>query len=251
MKIEFTDKVAVVTGAAGGFGSATARTLAGAGATVVVSDIALEKAEAVAAELPGAIAVQTDVTSPEAITELFEVVADRFGGLDILVNNAGAPTPKTDLVDMTLADIDWLIAINYRSTVLASQAALPLMQGRDGANIVNVASISARRPRPGGTVYNSAKAGVESFTRALASEVAPYVRVNAVSPVIAETGFIRSIYGHDDLREADRQRLVSGIPLQRTATTQDVANTIAFLASDLASFHTGVCMQVDGGRSIS
>lgn len=251
MRIDFTDKVVVVTGGAGGFGSSTARTFAQAGATVVVSDIALEKAETVAADLPAAIAVRTDVTSPESITELFEIVDERCGGIDVLVNNAGAPTPKTDLVDMTLADIDWLIDINYRSTVLASQAALPLMAGRENANIVNVASISARRPRPGGTVYNSAKAGVESFTRALAAEVAPHVRVNAVSPVIAETGFVRSIYGRDDLTEGDRARLVQGIPLARTAQPQDVANTIAFLASDLASFHTGVCLQVDGGRSIS
>lgn len=251
MHISFKDKIVVVTGGAGGFGSATATTFARAGAQVVVSDIDLEKAQAVAAELPGATAVRTDVTSPESITDLFERVSDQFGGLDVLVNNAGAPTPKTDLVDMTLRDIDWLIHINYRSTVLASQAALPLMAGREGANIVNVASISARRPRPGGTVYNSAKAGVESFTKALAAEVAPDVRVNSVSPVIAETGFVRSIYGRDQLAEADRQRLVAGIPLHRTVTTQEVANSIAFLASDLASFHTGVNLQVDGGRSIS
>jgi 3-oxoacyl-[acyl-carrier protein] reductase len=251
MRIDFTEKIVVVTGGAGGFGSATARSFAEAGARVVVSDIALEKAQAVAAELPGAIAVRTDVTSPESIIELFATVRDEFGGLDILINNAGAPTPMTRLVDMTLRDIDWLININYRSTVLASQAALPLMEGRAGANIVNVASISARRPRPGGTVYNSAKAGVESFTLALAAEVAPLVRVNAVSPVIAETGFVRSIYGYDDLKDSDRQRLVSGIPLGRTATAQDVANSILFLASEAGGFHTGVCLQVDGGRSIS
>lgn len=251
MQISFTEKVVVVTGGAGGFGSATAATFARAGAQVVVSDINLERAESVAADLPGAIAVRTDVTSPEDITALFEKVGDEFGGLDVLVNNAGAPTPKTNLVDMTLSDIDWLIHINYRSTVLASQAGLPLMAGREGANIVNVASISARRPRPGGTIYNSAKAGVESFTKALAAEVAPLVRVNSVSPVIAETGFVRSIYGHDQLDDSDRKRLVAGIPMQRTVTTQEVANSIAFLASDLASFHTGVNLQVDGGRSIS
>ncbi|MBF0672496.1 MAG: SDR family oxidoreductase [Salinibacterium sp.] len=251
MRIDFTGKIVVVTGGAGGFGSATARTFAGAGARVVVSDINLEKAQAVASELEGAIAVRTDVTSPESITELFETVRTEFGGLDILVNNAGAPTPKRDLVDTSLDDINWLININYRSTVLASQAALPLMKGREGANIVNVASISARRPRPGGTVYNSTKAGVESFTLALAAEVAPEVRVNSVSPVISETGFLTSIYGHNELSDADRQRLVTGIPLGRTADTQDVANTIAFLASDLASFHTGVNLQVDGGRSIN
>lgn len=251
MRIDFTGKIVVVTGGAGGFGSATARTFAEAGARVVVSDINLEKAQAVASELDGAIAVRTDVTSPESITELFETVHAEFGGLDILVNNAGAPTPKTDLVDMTLRDIDWLININYRSTVLASQAALPLMEGREGANIVNVASISARRPRPGGTVYNSAKAGVESFTMALAAEVAPAIRVNAVSPVISETGFINSIYGQSEISDNDRQRLVSGIPLGRTASTQDIANSIAFLASDLGNFHTGVCLQVDGGRSIN
>jgi 3-oxoacyl-[acyl-carrier protein] reductase len=251
MKIDFTDKVVVVTGGAGGFGSATARTFAGAGARVVVSDIALDKAQAVAEELPGAIAARTDVTDPESITALFETVREQFGGLDVLVNNAGAPTPKRDLVDTSLDDIDWLININYRSTVLASKAALPLMRGRDGANIVNVASISARRPRPGGTVYNSAKAGVESFTLALAAEVAPEVRVNAVSPVISETGFLVSIYGRNELSDADRNRLVNGIPLGRTAAPQDVANSIAFLASDLGNFHTGVCLQVDGGRSIN
>ena len=251
MDIRFDDKIVVVTGAAGGFGSATARTFAEAGAHVVVSDINLDGARAVAGTLPSAEAARLDVTSPESIQEFFEGIGRRHGGLDVLVNNAGGPTPKANLEDTPLEHIDWLIHLNYRSAVLASRAALPLLRGRDGASIVNVGSISGRRPRTGGTVYNSAKAGVEAFTRALAAEVAPQVRVNAVSPAIAETGFVKSIYGTADLAPQDRERLVAGIPMARTAETSDVANAIAYLASEPASFLTGVCLEVDGGRSIS
>lgn len=249
MEIQFADKVVMVTGGAGGFGSATARTFAEAGARVVVSDVDEARAEALAKELPGAIGLRTDVTDPASIEDTLAQVDERFGGLDVLVNNAGGPTPKINLVDLTLEQIDWLIHLNYRSTVLVSRAALPLMAGRADANIVNVASVSAHFPRPGGTVYNSAKAGVESFSWALAAEVAPQIRVNSVSPSIAETGFVRSIYGRDHLTDADRDRLVAGIPLKRTADAQDVANAIVFLASDLGSFLTGVSLPVDGGRS--
>lgn len=251
VEIQFKNKVVVVTGGAGGFGSATARSFAAAGAHVVVTDINVDGAKKVADELPSAEAAQLDVTSPESIGSFFADLAASHGGLDVLVNNAGAPRPKMSLEETSLEDIDWLIHLNYRSAILASKAALPLLRQRTGSSIVNVGSISGRRPRGGGTIYNSAKAGVEAFTKALAAEVAPLIRVNAVSPVIAETGFVQSIYGRDSLTGADRARLVTGIPMGRTAVPQDIANAILYLASEPSNFLTGVCLQVDGGRSIS
>lgn len=251
MEISFADKVVVITGAAGGFGSATARAFGAAGAHVVVSDINIEAAQKVADALPSAIAVQTDVTDPAAIEELIRTAVDKFGGLDVLVNNAGAPNRAGDLEDLDNDVLNWLTDINYKSTVLASKYALPHLKKREGASIINVASISAKRPRAGHAVYCSTKAGVEAFTRALAVEVAPTVRVNSVSPVVSETGFINSAFGQDKLTAEQRASMVAGIPMGRTADVTDVSKAIMYLASDLASFQTGTCLDVDGGRSIS
>lgn len=249
--LDFTDRTVLVTGGAGGFGGATARTFAEHGARVVIADLDLDAANALAATLPNAIAVQTDVTDPDALHAAVAAAVEHGGGLDVLVNNAGAPNRGGPLEEVSLEVLDWLYQINLRSTVIASQAALPHLRRSEHAAIVNVASISAKRPRPGHAVYCALKAGVETFTRALAVEVAPRVRVNAVSPVIAETGFVANAFGAAKLTDEQRSMMVSGIPMGRTAVPQDVANAVLYLASDLASFETGVCLDVDGGRSIS
>lgn len=250
MNITFAGKTVVVTGAAGGFGAATAKAFGAAGANVVVSDINLEGAQAVAAEIGTAIAVRTDVTEPAQLEALMEAAADAFGGIDVLVNNAGAPSLAGPLADMDVDKVRWLTAINYESTVFASKYAIPYLNQRPGASIINVASVSARRPRPGHAVYCSTKAGVETFTRALATELAPAVRVNAVNPVISETGFVKNAMGTDKLADDVREAMVAGIPMGRTAQPEDIAHNIMYLASDIAGFLTGVVLDVDGGRSI-
>ncbi|MFF5989479.1 SDR family NAD(P)-dependent oxidoreductase [Prauserella flavalba] len=251
MEISFADRTVIVTGGAGGFGAATATAFAEAGAHVVVSDIDAERAEKVASGLPSAIAVHTDVTDAQAVRELMDRTVSEYGRLDVLVNNAGMPHPLTAVVDMAPADVDQQMAINFRSVVLGCKYALPKLREQPGSSVVNVASISARRPRPGSTVYCATKAAVESFTRGFAAEVAPQVRVNAVSPVISETGFVKSAFGVDELPDDTRKSMIDGIPMGRTTSVDDVANAILYLASSKAAFLTGVCLDVDGGRSIS
>lgn len=248
--LRFDGRTVLVTGGAGGFGSATCRSFGERGAHVVVADLNLEKAQEVAASIPSALAIAMDVTDPESIQAGIQTAVDTFGSLDVLVNNAGAPNRSGPLEDTSVQDMDWLFQINYRSTVIATQAALPHLRASEIGNVVNVASISAKRPRPGHAVYCSLKAGVEALTRATAVELAPQIRVNSVSPVIAETGFVKNAMGSDTIPDDVRTTMVAGIPMGRTAETQDVANAILYLASDLASFQTGVCLDVDGGRSI-
>ena len=250
MQLSFSNKVVVVTGAAGGFGSATARTFADTGAHVVVSDIDSAGAKKLAAELPSAIAVTTDVTVPEAVRDLVAAAESEFGGIDVMVNNAGVPHRSGALVDLDVETVDQQLAVNVRSVFLGCKYAVPALRRRNGGVIVNVASIAAIRPRPGLTVYNATKAAVITLTRGLAVEVAPDIRVNAVNPVIAETGFVRSLTGSDALPDELRSNWVSGIPMARTASAQDVANGIVYLASEPAGFLTGVCLDIDGGRSI-
>ncbi|TWF80364.1 3-oxoacyl-[acyl-carrier protein] reductase [Pseudonocardia hierapolitana] len=250
MELSFENKVVVVTGAAGGFGSVTARTFADAGAHVVVSDVDTVGAEKVAADLPSAIAVTTDVTDEDAVRGLVDAAESAFGGIDVMVNNAGVPHRAGALVDLDVETVDRQLAVNVRSVFLGCKHAVPALRRRGGGVIVNVASIAAKRPRPGLTVYNATKGAVITLTRGLAVEVAPDVRVNAVNPVIAETGFVKSFTGADALPDDLRSTWVAGIPMARTATPQDVANSILYLASEQAGFLTGVCLDIDGGRSI-
>ena len=250
MELSFKNKVVVVTGAAGGFGSATARAFAAAGAHVVVSDIDTAGAERLAADLPSAIAVTTDVTDADAMRELVDASESAFGGIDVMVNNAGVPHRAGNLVDLDVETVDRQLAVNVRSVFLGCKYAVPALRRRGGGVVVNVASIAATRPRPGLTVYNATKGAVITMTRGLAVEVAPDVRVNAVNPVISETGFVKSLTGADDLPEDLRRNWVAGIPMGRTATADDVAHSVLYLASDQAGFLTGVCLDIDGGRSI-
>jgi 3-oxoacyl-[acyl-carrier protein] reductase len=250
MELSFKNKVVVVTGAAGGFGSATARAFAAAGAHVVVSDIDTTGAERLAADLPSAIAVTTDVTDADAMRDLVDASESAFGGIDVMVNNAGVPHRAGNLVDLDVETVDRQLAVNVRSVFLGCKYAVPALRRRGGGVVVNVASIAAKRPRPGLTVYNATKGAVITMTRGLAVEVAPDVRVNAVNPVISETGFVKSLTGADDLPEDLRRNWVAGIPMGRTATADDVAHSVLYLASDQAGFLTGVCLDIDGGRSI-
>ncbi|MFF7476934.1 glucose 1-dehydrogenase [Streptomyces sp. NPDC008092] len=245
-------RTVVVTGAAGGFGSAICQVFAEAGAHVMVSDIDTERAREVARALPSATAVTTDVTDPDAVRELVESTMDATGRLDVLVNNAGLPHLSRKLIDLPVDVVDAQLTMNVRSVFLGCKYAVPAMLGSAGGGvIVNVASIAGRRPRPGLVIYNATKAAVINLTRGLAGELAPDIRVNAVNPVVSETGFIKNSLGVDTLPDKARAHVVAGIPMGRPALPQDVANAVLYLASEPASFLTGVCLDVDGGRSIA
>jgi 3-oxoacyl-[acyl-carrier protein] reductase len=250
MNISYSGRTVIVTGGAGGFGTATVRAFADAGANVVVADIDGDRAQAVAEPLPNAMAVAADVTDPEAMRALIVAAERRFGALHVMVNNAGVPHRSTALVDQDVSEVDAQLAVNVRSVFLGCKYALPALRRAGGGVIVNVASIAGKRPRPGLVIYNATKGAVITLTRGLAAEVGPDVRVNAVNPVVSQTGFIQNALGVPELAADAREQLTSNIPMGRIADPDDVANAIVYLASDQAGFLTGVCLDVDGGRSI-
>lgn len=244
----FVDKKVIVTGAASGFGTAIAEQFAAAGAQVLVADINGPGAEAVAARLPGARSFQVDLASPEQIRAMIDYAVAEFGRIDVLCNNAGAPHKIGFALDLDEEVFDQQFAVNTRSVFLAIKYAYPHMP--EGGVVVNTASISALRPRPGRAIYNASKGAVETLTLALAAELAPRIRVNAVNPVASHTGFVTAVDGTPDLTAADEERIVAGIPMGRQAYPSDIAAAVTFLASPAAEFLTGVCLNVDGGRSI-
>jgi 3-oxoacyl-[acyl-carrier protein] reductase len=254
--MRFDAKVVIVTGAGSGFGEAIATRFAREGARVVVGDVNEENGRRVAAtiEKEGGSArfVRADVSRAADVKGLVDEATSAFGGLDVLVNNAGFSHRMMPLWELPEEEYERVFATNVRGVYLGCKYAIPVMKERGGGAIVNTASIGAVAPRPGVTVYNATKGAVVTLTRGLAVEVAPFrIRVNAVNPVAAETGFMKTATGFDKLPEELRRQLVATIPLGRMTEPRDVAAAVLFLASDDAEFLTGVCLNVDGGRSIS
>ena len=244
----FAGKCVVVTGAASGFGKAMSEKFATAGASVVVADINGQGAKAVGAELPDAISFQLDVSSEEQNRALIEATVEAFGKIDVFCANAGIPHRAKMMVKQDLEEFDSMWAINVRSIFLAAKYCVSHMP--EGSSIVNTSSIGAKRPRPGLAAYYAAKGAVVTLTKAMAIELAPKIRVNAVCPVSAPTGFDMNAVGSENLSPEAEAGVIAGIPLGRRASPEDVASSVFFLASDEAAFLTGVCLDVDGGRAI-
>ena len=254
--MRFQGKVAVVTGAASGFGEAIARRFASEGASVVVADVNEPDGKRVVASIEGeggkVLFVRCDVSRADDVRSLIDGSVDQFGGVDVLVNNAGFSHRAMPMWDLPEEEFDRVFATNTKGVYLGVKYAVPVLRARGGGVIVNTASIGAVAPRPGVTAYNATKGAVVTMTRGLAVELAPFkIRVNAVNPVAAETGFVRGAMGVDTFPDGVRKSLIAGIPLGRLTEPGDVAAAVLFLASDEAEFLTGVCLDVDGGRSIS
>ncbi|MFO7835751.1 MAG: SDR family NAD(P)-dependent oxidoreductase [Candidatus Thorarchaeota archaeon] len=241
-------KVAIVTGAAQGIGQGITLKLAERGAKVVVSDIAEDVKEVVKEiEESGqqAISLLADVTDPEQVEKMVQSALDKWGQLDILVNNAGI-YPYKSLMAMDESDWDKVIDINLKGVFNSTKAALPALK-KDGGSIINMASIA-------GTVvgyrdlahYSASKAGVLGFTRAAALELAPNkIRVNAIAP-----GAIQTPTVDKTLTKELREKTIASIPWQRMGTPEDIANVVAFLASDESEYITGQLLIVDGGLTV-
>ncbi len=249
MRLE--NKVAIVTGGASGFGRAIAETFAAEGANVLIADLNTEAAVAVASRIgESAASVTTDVSRKADIERMVAAAIKQFGGLDILVNNAGTTHKNQSLMTVTEAEFDRIYAVNVKSIFLATLAAVPELEKRGGGVIINMASTAGLRPRPGLTWYNGTKGAVLTLTKSMAVELAPKkIRVNAINPVIGETGMIEQFMGLPDTPE-NRAKFTAGIPLGRFSKPSDIANAALFLAEPASAFITGVALEVDGGRSI-
>lgn len=244
-------KVAIVTGAASGFGRGIAELFVAEGARVVVADIDAAAAQKVANSF-GAAAKEfaVDVAQREDIAKLVAFALKTYGTIDVLVNNAGVTHRNQSLMDVSEQEFDRIYAVNVKSIFLTTQAVVPHMRANGGGGIINVASTAGVRPRPGLTWYNGSKGAVITLTKSLAAELAPdKIRVNAINPVIGETGLLEDFMGMDDTPE-NRQKFLASIPLGRMSTPADIANAALFFADPASSMVTGVAMEVDGGRCV-
>ncbi len=244
----FEGKNVVITGGASGFGKAMSEKFAAEGARVVVADINLAGAQAVADGLPTALAVAVDVADEAQNQALVAAAVEAYGKIDVFCANAGVPHRGAPALKLSVEDWDRMFAINARSLFLATKYAVPHMP--TGSSLISTSSIGAKRPRPGMSAYYAAKGAVITLTKALAVELAPNIRVNCVCPVSAPTGFDLQATGFAELSETVNEAVIAGIPMGRRAIPEDVADACVFLASDEASFLTGVALDVDGGRSI-
>lgn len=237
----FEGRKVVVTGGGSGIGAEVCRLFAAEGAAVTVLDRNADTAGEVAAEIGGRAAV-ADVRDGDATTTAIRDAADAMGGLTHLVNNAGVGTAKP-LLDYT--DKEWalLVGVNLTGTFHGIRAAGPILLEGGGGSIVNNASLTGLRPTRGEGPYSAAKAGVLNLTQTAALELAPTVRVNAVAPGMIHTPLTDIVVTNEEWRTAAE----SGTPAGRVGTAREVAEVIAFLASDAAAYVTGQTIVVDGG----
>ncbi|MBU0584877.1 MAG: SDR family oxidoreductase [Alphaproteobacteria bacterium] len=243
-------KVAIVTGAASGFGEGMAKRFAEEGAKVVVADLNTKGTERVAGEIgSAAIAITTDVSVRSDVEAMVYAAKSSFGGVDIMVNNAGYTHRNGDMLEVGEDVFDLITAVNMKAIYHAAIAVVPMMERRGGGVILTTASTAGLRPRPGLTWYNASKGWAITATKSMAVELAPKnIRVNCLCPVAGETGMLEKFMGEDtpELRAKFR----ASIPLGRLSTPLDIANAALWLASDEAAFITGVALEVDGGRCI-
>ncbi len=244
-------KTLLITGASVGIGAATARLAAGQGYDLALnyhSNRAAAEAVAQAAQAAGARTVlcQGDVANPDDIAAIYALVDAEFGRIDALVNNAGVVDVTAKLTDLTHARLRRMFDINVIGSMLVAKEAVLRMQAQgDGGAIVNLSSVAARLGSPNLFVdYAASKGAIDTFTKGLALEVAgDNIRVNAVRPGIIETDI------HAKAGEPDRcQVLGPGVPMGRSGSAQEVADSIIFLLSDHASYITGTTLDVTGGR---
>ena len=251
-------KSIIVTGAGSGIGEGTARHLAALGALVTVNDINAEAGERVAAEIRAAGGqahfVRADVTLSADVQALVAAAVQQYGRLDCVVNNAGWTHRNRPMLEVSEADFDRVYAINVKSIYLTAIHAVPVMRanpGGSGGSFINIASTAGIRPRPGLTWYNGSKAAVIGTSKSMAAELGPdNIRVNCINPVFNPDTGLAAEFAGGPVDEARRARFLASIPLGRFSTALDVAHAVCYLASDEASFISGVCLEVDGARCV-
>ncbi|WP_308814243.1 SDR family oxidoreductase [Sphingomonas sp. GV3] len=250
----FNDKSIVVTGAGSGIGRAAARLFAAEGARVVVADMTdgAEETAALIAEAGGAAqAIRIDAGREEDVIRAIALACDRFGGLDVMVANAGISGGLANLFDTDVALITEVLRVNLIGPFLAVKHAAPRIAERGGGAIVLTASVAGLRSGAGSPAYSASKAGVINLAQVSAQQLSgSNVRVNAVCPGLTETGMTQPTF--DYARDAGKLDRVGRLnPLRRGAQPEELAEAIAFLASDAASYVNGHALVVDGGLSTS
>ena len=243
-------KVAIVTGAASGFGRGIAELYAKEGAKVCVSDINGQGARDVAQGIgENAIHVAADVSLKADVDAMVDETVAAFGGVDIMVNNAGYTHRNQPMLDVTEEDFDRIFAVNCKALFLSAKRVVPEMEKRGGGCIISTASTAGVRPRPGLVWYNGSKGGAIALTKAMAIELAPKkIRVNVINPVAGDTPMLAQFMGEDT--PEIREKFVATIPLGRFSQPSDIANAALFLADPASEFLTGLAIEVDGGRCI-
>jgi 3-oxoacyl-[acyl-carrier protein] reductase len=257
--MKLKDRVALITGAGSGIGRGSAVLFAREGAKVAVVDMNQAGAEETVALIKGqggsALAIKADVTVAADVEGMIAKTVKEFGKLDILFNNAGVPMSFTPIEDVKEELWDRIMDVNAKGIYLGAKYTVPYMKKQGGGVIINTASISGVRCRPGLSAYSASKGAAITLTKSLAIELASFkIRVNCINPVAAETPMLAKFI-HDKGQEYDkfeegRQRFISTVPLGRLAEPDDIAYAALYLASDEASLVTGIALDVDGGRGI-
>ena len=240
MTLDLEGKVAIVTGAAGALGRAVTGQFLERGASVVAVDVEPMTEGGALAAVEGDVSVAT--TAERAVS----VARERFGGLDVLVCNAGQIVWKP-IVDTTEEEWDRVQSVNGKGTFLFCRAAIPAMRERGGGAIVCTASIAGVVGLPLQSAYSASKGAIVQLTRQLAVELAPDIRINAVTPGAIDTPFLHRLLQSSDDPAGLTAAIAADHPLQRIASADEVAHTIVFLASGAAAFVTGAILPVDGG----
>jgi 3-oxoacyl-[acyl-carrier protein] reductase len=253
MDLGLKGKIALVTGAGSqkGYGKAIALTLAREGCDVIVADIDLAGAKQTALEIEAlgrkAMALKADISKSSEVNDMAKAAMAKFKRIDILVNNAGAITPPKPFADKTEAEFNRDIDLNLKGTINCTKAVLDNMLANKSGKIINISSIGYKKGMAHTAAYSAAKAGVVGFTQSLAVELAPSgINVNSIAPGLGLTNFGGGAPPPDMLKGA-----LARIPVRRTTQPQDIANAVAFLASDAASDIAGQTLSVDGGESVT
>jgi 2-dehydro-3-deoxy-L-rhamnonate dehydrogenase (NAD+) len=241
---ELSGQTAVVTGAATGIGEAIARRLARAGASVAFGDLDSGAASNTCALVPGAFAVEIDVSDSASVERACSSVLSRTSRIDIWVNNAGIAGRAAPVWEQDETDWNRVLAVNLTGVFLCTRAVLPSMRERRYGRIVNIASIAGKEGNPNMTAYSASKAAVIGFTKAVAKEVATEgICINAVAPAVVRTKIL------EQLTPEQIRYMTDKIPMRRTGEPEEIAAVVHFLASPDAAFVTGQCYDASGGRA--
>jgi NAD(P)-dependent dehydrogenase (short-subunit alcohol dehydrogenase family) len=249
--MRFQQKVLFATGAGSGIAEAVVRRFVAEGGRAAVVDLDLAKAEAVAAELDGCVGLAADVSDEDSVKQALAAAQRELGGVDCVFNAAGH-AEFGPLEEWSLESWNRMFAVHAGGTFLVCKHALPLMRARGGGSIVNVASVAALVAQRGNAPYGAAKAAIAGFTRQLALEVAPDIRVNTIAPGRVHTGMTEPLLvarGEGDMGRG-AEVFGQGNLQKRTARPEELAAVVCFLLSEEASFVTGSLLVADGGETV-